>query len=80
MDSETLERVQSRATKIIWDLEGKSYKDHLKELAVFSLKKRRSRGEMITVFQYMKSCHRQIFWIYSLVIPKGKTRANRCKL
>lgn len=36
-DSEKLERMQSRATTITKDLEVTSYKNHLKELAVFSL-------------------------------------------
>lgn len=40
------------------DLETKSYEERLKELGMFRLKKRRLKGAMITIFQYIKGCHR----------------------
>lgn len=40
-------------------LETKSYKKWLKEFDVVSLKKRRLKGDMIAIFQYMKGYHRE---------------------
>ena len=50
---EEIEKVQMRATKLVYRLKNLSYEDRLKTLNLYTLKYRRLRGDMIEVFKFM---------------------------
>ncbi|PKU33283.1 hypothetical protein llap_16413 [Limosa lapponica baueri] len=74
------ECVQKRATKMVKGLEGKTYEEWLRSLGLFSLEKRRLRGDLIKIYTFLKrKQQRGCANLFYLVTSNG-THGNGMKL
>ena len=65
---------------MIRGLEHLPYKDRLRELGLFSLEKRRMRGDLTAAFQYLKGAYKQEGSQLLKRVDNGRTRGSGFKL
>ena len=75
-----MDQVQRKATKMIRGLEHLSYEGRVRKLGLFSLEKRRLRGDHIVAFQHLRGSYRQERNRLFTLSDEDRTRQNSLKL
>ncbi|KAF7249330.1 putative RNA-directed DNA polymerase from transposon BS [Varanus komodoensis] len=77
-DIARLQSVQRRARRLVAGLQGMPYEVRLRELGLFSLEKRRLRGDMLAT--YVREYHTEMGRDLFSPAEEGRTRSNGAKL
>ena len=75
-----LERVHKRFTRMLPGLDGLSYKERLDRLGLFSLERRRLRGDLVEVYKIMRGIDQLDNQYLFLKIGESKTEGYRFKV
>jgi hypothetical protein len=77
-DKEVLEKVQKRAVRMISGLEGKTYKERLKEVGLLSLEERRHQADMVQTYKIVtgKDMVKSETWFQSETLTGRATRST----
>ena len=80
-DVQCLERVQRRATKLVYELKGLAYEERLKHLGLTTLEQRRLRGDLILTYKLLTNrMEIDASQFFQLRTQTHNTRGHRLKL